>query len=123
LELGYSFEAEVTDKGEAAKRGGVLDLWPPNHPQPFRLEFFGDEIDSIRSFDPATQRSLEKTSDLQILPAREASSAESANFTDYLSPHTRWLWLEYPSIADHAVLYQESKEDPHLSWPELQHLI
>ncbi len=123
IELGYNFEPEVTDKGEAAKRGGVLDLWPPNQPSPFRLEFFGDEVDSIRSFDPATQRSLEKVQAIQILPAREANTEEKANFTDYLRPDTRWLWLDYPAVADHAVLYQESKEDPHLSWPELQHLI
>ncbi|WFB34862.1 transcription-repair coupling factor [Kiritimatiellota bacterium B12222] len=123
LELGYGFEPEVTDKGEAAKRGGVLDLWPPNQPFPFRLEFFGDEVDSIRSFDPATQRSFEKTTEIQILPAKESSSGESADFTDYLPVATRWFWFEYESIADHAVLYQESCDEPHLSWPELQHQV
>lgn len=123
LEMGYSFEAEVTDKGEAAKRGGVLDLWPPNHPFPFRLEFFGDDLDSLRSFDPATQRSLDKTDLLQILPARETTSEEQAAFTDYLPAHTRWFWFDYESVADHAVLYAESREAVHLSWPELQHQV
>lgn len=122
-EMGYSFEAEVTDKGEAAKRGGVLDLWPPNQPQPFRLEFFGDELDSLRSFDPATQRSLDKTAQLQILPAREAVNDTQAAFTDYLPTDTRWLWFDYPAIADHALLYQNSREDLQLTWPELQHQI
>lgn len=123
LEMGYDFEAEVTDKGEAAKRGGVLDIWPPNHPSPVRLDFFGDELDSLRSFDPATQRSLERVDSVQILPARETSTGEQAAFTDYLPPDTRWLWFDYPSIADHATLYQESREDPFLLWPQLQHLI
>lgn len=123
LDMGYSFEAEVTDKGEVAKRGGVLDIWPPNHPTPFRFEFFGNEVESIRSFDPATQRSLEKTDHMQLLPARESLSDEQASFTDYLVPNTRWLWFEYDSIADHATLYQESRDQVHLSWPELQHQI
>lgn len=123
LEMGYDFEAEVTDKGEAAKRGGVLDIWPPNHPSPVRLDFFGDELDSLRSFDPATQRSLERVGSVQVLPARESSTGEQAAFTDYLPVDTRWLWFDYPSIADHATLYQESREDPFLLWPQLQHLI
>jgi transcription-repair coupling factor (superfamily II helicase) len=76
LEMGYRFEAEVTDKGEAAKRGGVLDIWPPNHPSPVRLDFFGNELDSLRSFDPATQRSLERVDSVQVLPARETSTGE-----------------------------------------------
>lgn len=123
LEMGYSFEAEVTDKGEAAKRGGMLDLWPPNHPSPFRLEFFGDQLDSLRSFDPATQRSLEKSTHLQILPARESATEAQSTFTEYLPPNTRWFWFDYESIADHAVLYEESRAEVHLSWPELQHQI
>ncbi|MEX2599958.1 MAG: transcription-repair coupling factor, partial [Dehalococcoidia bacterium] len=101
----------------------VLDIWPPNHPSPVRLDFFGDELDSLRTFDPATQRSLDRVDSLQVLPAREASSTgEQAAFTDYLPSETRWFWFEYPSIADHATLYQESREDPFLLWPQLQHL-
>ncbi|MGA0333458.1 MAG: transcription-repair coupling factor [Kiritimatiellia bacterium] len=123
LGMGYSFEAEVTDKGEAAKRGGVLDLWPPQEAHPVRLEWFGDVVESLRSFDAATQRSLEKVDRIQILPARESATGASASFTDYLPANTRWLWFDYPSIADHAVLYAESKEEVHLSWPELQHQI
>ena len=123
LSMGYSFEAEVTDKGEAAKRGGVLDLWPPDQPFPLRVELFGDEVDSLRSFDPATQRSLEKMSELQILPARESATGTQAHFTDYLPKHTRWFFFDYESVADHAVLYAHSRDEVHLSWPELQHQI
>jgi transcription-repair coupling factor (superfamily II helicase) len=118
--LGYIFEAEVTDKGEAARRGGVLDLWPPNQAEPVRLEFFGSELDSLRRFDPTTQRSEEKCAGIRILPARESASEETAVFTDYLPTDTRWLILDSESVADHAVLAVESMEDVFLTWAELQ---
>jgi transcription-repair coupling factor (superfamily II helicase) len=56
--LGYEAVTTVIGPGQFARRGGILDLWPPAHPQPVRLEFFGDEIETMRRFDPATQRTL-----------------------------------------------------------------
>jgi len=113
LDLGYRFEAEVMDKGEAAKRGGVVDLWPPNMPFPVRIDFFGDEIDSLRTFDPALQRSLEKLSGLDVLPARESGggAALTATFADYLPAHTRWFLVEADSIRAHAELHARVEEE------------
>ncbi len=65
---GYTLDVEVYEKGVAARRGGIIDLWPPTAEHPVRIEFFGDEIDSLRSFDIATQRSIEKIRALEILP-------------------------------------------------------
>ncbi len=121
LDLGYSFEPEVLDKGEAAKRGGVLDLWPPNQPAPLRLDFFGDEIDSLRAFDPATQRSLETFDQLEILPVREENA--NASFCDYLPSNTRWLLFEATSIAEHAELYAANTEGLQHDWPGLQNAL
>ncbi len=59
-EAGYEFGVEVYVQGEAALRGGILDCWPPGSPRPIRVEFFGDEIESIRYFDDQTQCSIEK---------------------------------------------------------------
>lgn len=115
VELGYRFEAEVMDKGEAAKRGGVVDLWPPNLPFPVRIDYFGDEIDSIRFFDPSRQRSLETSAGLDILPASEAAAdtLPTATFADYLPAHTRWLLLHPEGIAHHARLHLDlTAEDP-----------
>lgn len=120
FELGYVFEAEVTDKGEAARRGGVLDLWPPNQDAPVRLDFFGDELDTLRRFNPADQRSLETIETLDLLPARESTTESTSSFTDYLPPSTRWLWFDLPSIADHAVMYDESRENRLITWIDLQ---
>ncbi len=121
LDLGYTFEPEVLDKGDAAKRGGVLDLWPPNQPAPLRLDFFGDELDSIRAFDPASQRSLETRDDLEILPVREENA--SAAFTDHLPPDCRWFLFDAPSIDNHADLYAASNEDLALDAAELRDAI
>ena len=62
-EQGYEPEAQVTQKGEIALRGGILDVWPLTSPWPVRLEFFGDELESLRHFDPLTQISREEISE------------------------------------------------------------
>jgi transcription-repair coupling factor (superfamily II helicase) len=65
-EAGYEFGVEVYMQGEAALRGGILDCWPPGSPRPVRIEFFGDEIDSIRFFDDQTQCSIEKVTSAKL---------------------------------------------------------
>ena len=70
---GYEPEAQVTQKGELALRGGIVDVFPPCSPWPVRLEFFGDELDSIRHFDPHTQISRGPVDQADIVPAGELS--------------------------------------------------
>ncbi len=69
--MGYRVENIVEVPGAVSRRGGIVDIWPPTSEFPVRLEFFGDTIDSIRRFDPATQRSTDKLSSLAISPATE----------------------------------------------------
>ncbi len=68
---GYEPEAKVTQKGEMALRGGILDVYPPTSPWPVRLEFFGDELESLRHFDPLTQVSHEGIESVTLPPAGE----------------------------------------------------
>lgn len=68
---GYEPEAQVTQKGEIASRGGILDIYPLTSPWPVRLEFFGDELDSLRYFDPLSQLSREVISSVTLPPAGE----------------------------------------------------
>jgi transcription-repair coupling factor (superfamily II helicase) len=68
---GYEPEAQVTQKGEIALRGGILDVYPLTSPWPVRMEFFGDELESLRQFDPLTQISREAISAVAIPPAGE----------------------------------------------------
>ncbi len=69
---GYVRTDTVHDAGEYAIRGGIVDLYPGGEPQPLRLDFFGDEIETVRRFDPATQRTSETVEGFTLLPASEA---------------------------------------------------
>jgi transcription-repair coupling factor (superfamily II helicase) len=70
--LGFTRVPLVEDPGTFAVRGGIVDLWSPADPAPVRLEFFGDEIESCRAFDPQTQRSEAEVAEVLLCPAREA---------------------------------------------------
>jgi transcription-repair coupling factor (superfamily II helicase) len=70
-EIGYAHSSIVAEPGQFSRRGGILDIWPPLCEQPARLEFFGDEIETLRAFDPASQRSGERLDGIRLTPARE----------------------------------------------------
>ncbi len=70
-DTGYQPTEIVLEPGQFSRRGGILDIWPPAEPLPARLDFFGDEIDTMRQFDPATQRTVKTLDRLLIMPARE----------------------------------------------------
>ncbi len=69
---GYARASTVRDVGDYASRGGILDLFPPGAPNPIRLDFFGDTLESIRAFDPETQRSVGQLRSLDLVPMSEA---------------------------------------------------
>ncbi len=71
FDLGYVPVTEVAGRGEFARRGGIVDLFPPSLSLPIRVEFFGDEIDSLRSFDPTDQRTVGVIESAGLLPASE----------------------------------------------------
>ena len=68
---GYTHVTQVVSPGEYAVRGGLIDLYPMGSPMPYRVDLFDDEIDSIRAFDPDTQRSLYPVPEVRLLPGRE----------------------------------------------------
>jgi transcription-repair coupling factor (superfamily II helicase) len=136
-EQGYEPEAQVSQKGEIALRGGIVDVFPPTSPWPVRLEFFGDELESLRYFDPLTQISREEISRVTLPPAGELgilknriqnSEAGNRNETalatllDYLPRETILLLCEPESLAVHAEAYEQQvpKGDSFfISWPDL----
>ncbi len=71
VEMGYEPASVVETPGSFSRRGGILDVYPPGSPTPFRIELFGDEIESIRAFDPATQRSVDRVEEVEITPPHE----------------------------------------------------
>lgn len=70
-DLGYLRRPVTSDKGEYSVRGGIIDVFPISAFNPYRLDFFGDEVESIRSFDPTTQKSIEKVDRIFLSPADE----------------------------------------------------
>ncbi|WP_391087497.1 transcription-repair coupling factor [Vibrio sp. NH-UV-68] len=75
---GYRHVDQVFGPGEYASRGSILDLFPMGSDAPYRIDFFDDEIDTIRTFDPENQRSIEDTQQIRLLPAHEFPTTESA---------------------------------------------
>jgi len=69
---GYQRASTVSERGEFAIRGGVIDVFPPTAEEPVRLDLFGDTLESIRAFDPETQRSTKQLKDVSLLPVSEA---------------------------------------------------
>src|SRR5262249_37312810 len=69
--VGYTSTDVVEMPGEYALRGGILDVYPPEADRPLRVEFFGDDVESIRKFDPATQRSSNPVDEAMLLPLTE----------------------------------------------------
>jgi transcription-repair coupling factor (superfamily II helicase) len=121
-EQGYEPEAQVSQKGEIALRGGILDVFPPTSPWPVRLEFFGDELESIRHFDPLTQISREEiinvtlppAGELGILKNRSKNKVELATLLDYLPRETIFLLCEPEQLALRAGEYEQQvpADDP-----------
>jgi transcription-repair coupling factor (superfamily II helicase) len=86
-EAGFTREDPADEHGEFAGRGGILDLYPPDEPHPIRVEFIGDTIESLRSYDAATQRSIAAIDQVLVTPLRESfdgADAGEASIFDYL---------------------------------------
>ncbi|HEX5414427.1 MAG TPA: DEAD/DEAH box helicase, partial [Chloroflexota bacterium] len=135
LNLGYTQEALVEYAGGFSRRGGILDVYPVDAELPVRLEFFGDEIESIRQFDPTTQRSRGAVAELVLSPSRDVPLASPEAIAPLraldlsgLSEATRAQWqrdderlgeglsfegLEFyaPYLADHSLLDYLSGQD------------
>jgi len=75
---GYSCVSQVMEHGEFAVRGSLIDLFPMGSEYPFRIDLFDDEVESIRTFDPETQRSIAKAEAIELLPAREFPLSKAA---------------------------------------------
>ena len=70
--IGYSAVEIVVSEGQFSKRGGLMDIWPVNYTSPIRVDFFGEEIETIRTFEPASQRTIDPVEEIFIPPANEA---------------------------------------------------
>ncbi|MGH8184242.1 MAG: transcription-repair coupling factor, partial [Rhodanobacteraceae bacterium] len=102
---GYRHVPQVGEHGEFAVRGALLDIFPMGASEPYRIELFDDEIESIRAFDPETQRSLHQVDAVKLLPGREFPLTDEAMraFRDHLRER-------FPIDVRHCPLYQDMKQ-------------
>lgn len=102
--MGYHMHAMATDKGEYAVRGGIIDCFAVDHPLPYRIEFLGDEIVSLRTFDPISQTTIEKKTSITLTLAQEmeilSQEKELATLFDYLGSNTLFVIEDLASIED-----------------------
>lgn len=106
--MGYQNEHMVEAPGSFSRRGGIIDVYSPAHPMPARIELFGDEVESIRFFDPATQRSIETVDEITVVPARELSfdgpvaERDAGAIVDHL-PAKSILVLDQPDEVQRSI--------------------
>src|SRR5262245_34222940 len=99
-EIGYQRVNTVLEPGQFSSRGGILDIWATAETMPVRLDFFGDEIETIRKFDPASQRTIEKLDSILITTARDyiAVGDEATELSEF---HIPLLHQQPASLLDY----------------------
>ena len=119
-ELDYDSEAVCEAPGHYAIRGGIIDVYPVTANQPYRLDFFGDEIEEIRTFDPVTQRSADAVESLTLSATPRLRLDQSkTGLADYLSPRTHLVLLEPASLDESfSLLARENVSSPAPVSPE-----
>lgn len=127
--LGYNIDFQVGKVGQASKRGGIIDVYSPNHSLPLRVEFFGDEIETLRFFSPQTQKSEKlKIDNALILPVREVSLHDVKTDSPLLNKIAEEGF--YQGIEqDVSLLYENTQtlldyfaDDLMLFWDEFQYV-
>jgi transcription-repair coupling factor (superfamily II helicase) len=101
-EIGYQRVNTVLEPGQFSRRGGIMDVWAPAEKLPVRLDFFGDEIETVRRFDPASQRTVENLESILITPAREyIAPADRPNAEELSEFHIPVLHSQTASLLDY----------------------
>ena len=128
VKMGYVREVMVEQRGEASVRGGIVDVFPIASELPYRIEFFGDEVDSIRRFEPETQRSVEAVDAFEIMPRSEKAMLSKlrdagglAAVTDYFPGNALVVFDEPRAVAEEAAKLdtQFAGSGYHLTWEEM----
>lgn len=98
VKMGYERVAQVENAGQFSVRGGIVDIYPLTEEMPVRLEFFGDELDSLRTFDGESQRSVENLEECTIYPASDSitSLEGTVSFLDYFPREDTDIYLDEP---------------------------
>lgn len=114
---GYKRVEAVELPGEFGRRGGIVDLYPPDLPDPVRVEFFGDEVESVRTFSVGSQRSLETKSEVVVIGVGDAAPKAHGQqtvgfFTDYLPSNSVMILVEPADLKEQANHFFDRVADP-----------
>lgn len=133
VNMGYESIGQVDSVGQFCVRGGILDIFPLTQEVPVRIEFWDEEIDSIRSFNIETQRSIENLEFMSIYPAGYTKEGEEnlVSFLDYFNPKETLLFLEEPmrlielaqSVEEEFIKSTNSRMEEGLSTPKVKEVI
>jgi len=118
VRIGYQPADTVLESGQISHRGGIFDIWPPRELYPVRLDFFGDEIETIRQFDPATQRTINKINSILITPAREFiiyNETDKSSKTSKSDTSDMEATLDMPDISERISEFQIPLLHPYTS--------
>ena len=109
VSMGYERVGQVEMPGQFSVRGGIIDIYSLTEENPWRIELWGDEIDSIRSFDTQSQRSLENLEEITIYPAAEQQAEKSGlTFPDYFDREKTMIFLDEPNrLSENAKAVEE----------------
>jgi transcription-repair coupling factor (superfamily II helicase) len=113
VDAGFDRQDPVDDHGEFTIRGGIVDIFPAGDEQPVRLEFVGDMVESLRRYDPSTQRSIEVIDQLAVVPIRERFDVEdSVSLIAFLSEAgLRVLVSEFEQVEETALKLRQQLDD------------
>ncbi|MBZ0135127.1 MAG: transcription-repair coupling factor [Planctomycetes bacterium] len=111
VQAGMSRQDQVDAPGQFARRGGIVDIYPPSLAHPVRLELFGDAIESVRAFDIESQRSFESLSDGVAFPLASMESESDSMLTDYLQSPTV-IAIEPEAVTERLRTLASFSEDP-----------
>ena len=108
--LGYQREDPVSQMGEYSRRGGIVDVFSPDRSNPVRIEFSGDRVESIREFNPGTQRSVQLVANCEIVPMREVLVEEHQIRQWHELAPEYWNRVAFAEALEEKLQFTENKE-------------
>lgn len=125
--MGYQRRPTASDKGEFAVRGGIVDIYPVSSPDPFRIEFWGDALESLRAYDPVGQKSTSTVSEIEITPAQELELLDTSkplfSILDYLGKNCVVLFDELLDLEDRYANLCSLSSGPTAAFSTLESLL
>ena len=110
LVLGYESVPEVNEPGTFSRRGGIIDVYPAAAERPVRIELFGDDVETLRAFDPVTQRSQEGLENVSVLPPREFTLEQAPELAACLAAAGWEDLAEHEELAPYAAIVEPLRE-------------